>query len=350
MKYYSISNMLSTNARYMILLGQRANGKSYQAKLTVLNDYVQSGERFIYLRRRLEDIKTAAVEEYFGDMPISKITKGEYNGIKAWQNRIYLTYTDSEGKVTKKDQCGYYCALNVAERYKSWSFPKVYNMVYEEFITDGAYLIDEPTMLQQFVSTVFRHRTGRVIMVGNTLSRVCPYFNEWALEGTLKQKQGTIEVYHYKDFDGEIVDIAVEYCANANISNSMFFGQAGKQIVTGEWEVKCANRLPKPIEEYENVYEVLLIYQKFKFVLQLLVEPNDGGKLIFVYPFTGSRKFDRIIQDEFSDLPNITRKLDISRRPEAYIRNCLVLDKVCYSDNLTASDFNHVRADFKFIG
>ena len=347
MKYYSIENILKTDARYMILLGQRANGKSYQTKLTVLKDFLKDGKRFVYLRRRLEDIKTASVEEYFADMPIKKLTKGQFNGIKAWQNKLYFIYTDENGDVTEKIHIGYYCALNVCERYKSWAFPEVYNLVYEEFITDGVYLTDEPNLLQQFVSTVLRHRHGRVILVGNTLSRVCPYFSEWALEGTLKQKQGTIEIYHY-DFEGEKVDIAVEYCANANVKNTMFFGQAGKQIITGEWEVKCSNRLPKPVEDYELVYEILLKFQKFNFVLQLLVEPNEGGKILYVYPFTGHRSFQRIIQDEFSDLPNITSKLDITKRPEVYIRNCLVLDKVCYSDNLTASDFNHVKQAFKF--
>lgn len=37
-EYYNITNMLATNAQYMILLGQRANGKSYQAKKTVIEN------------------------------------------------------------------------------------------------------------------------------------------------------------------------------------------------------------------------------------------------------------------------------------------------------------------------
>ena len=37
-QYYSIKNVLSTGAQWIILLGQRANGKSYQAKLTVLEN------------------------------------------------------------------------------------------------------------------------------------------------------------------------------------------------------------------------------------------------------------------------------------------------------------------------
>ena len=50
-KYYDISNMLSTKAQYMMLLGQRANGKSYQAKKTVLSNAFKTGRKFVYLRR-----------------------------------------------------------------------------------------------------------------------------------------------------------------------------------------------------------------------------------------------------------------------------------------------------------
>lgn len=94
-------------------------------------------------------------------------------------------------------------------------------ILYEEFITDNSYLYDEPRQLQQFVSTVARSEKLTVILIGNTLSRVCPYFSEWCLEGVLKQKQGTIEIYHFHTEKG-IVDIAVEYCANADTSENMF--------------------------------------------------------------------------------------------------------------------------------
>ena len=72
-KYYDISNILETKAQYMILLGQRANGKSYQAKKTVLEDAYYNDRKFVYLRRYKADIKTKAVESYFEDMPIKEI-------------------------------------------------------------------------------------------------------------------------------------------------------------------------------------------------------------------------------------------------------------------------------------
>ena len=96
-EYYKIANLLKTEAAYMILLGMRANGKSYAAKETVLRDAYENGVNFVYLRRWREDIKRASVEAYFADMPIEKITVGEYNTVIAWQGSLYFAVlTDEE--------------------------------------------------------------------------------------------------------------------------------------------------------------------------------------------------------------------------------------------------------------
>lgn len=345
-KYYDISNLLKTKAQYMILLGQRANGKSYQAKLTVLKEAYENNRWFVYLRRYRADIKAKAVEAYFGDMNIEEITKHEYDRIIAWSGSIYFGLVNDKGDVVKGPEIGRYCALNEAERYKSQTFVDFDNIIYEEFITDGAYLPEEPGRLQQFVSTVARMRQISVFLIGNTLSRVCPYFSEWCLEGVLNQKLGTIEMYHYHFEDG-VVDIAVEYCANADYENKMFFGQTAKQIVSGEWDTKDVPKLPRKQEEYELIYELLIEYQKFSFVIRLLVEPIEGGVICFVYPFNGKRKILRKLTEQFSDNPFISTKLDLSKRPEAMINDCFRSGKVCYSDNLTGSDFKHVNDVFK---
>lgn len=345
-KYYDISNILSTNAQYMILLGQRANGKSYQAKMTALKSAYYNDQKFVYLRRWREDIKTKAVQAYFGDMPVYSITNGEYDHVKVWNGEIFFAGYDEEGKEFKSECIGRACALNESERYKSWTFIDYEYILFEEFITDKAYLLEEPRQLQQFVSTVARNDSVTVLMIGNTLSRVCPYFSEWCLEGVLQQKQGTIDVYHYH-IDNTVVDIAVEYCANANTQNKMFFGQTAKQIISGEWDTVDVPKLPRKYYEYEKVYEVLLRYQKFEFVIELLIEPKNGGTLCHVYPSTKHRKIDRIITDVFSDLPNVTTKLDTKKRPELLMSNCFRLDKVCFSDNLTGADFNNIMNVFR---
>ena len=344
--YYDISEMLKTNAEYMMLLGQRSNGKSYQVKKTVLEDFYFNETKFIYLRRWKADIKQKEVSTYFDDIPIAKYTNREYNSVRAMNGFIYLCKIE-DGLIVEKREMGRYCALNEYERYKSQVFMNYKNIVYEEFITDSIYLNDEPKLLQQFVSTVARLDKIRVFLIGNTLTRVCPYFHEWCLENVLKQKQGTIEIYKYHMEDNVEVKIAVEYCANTNNKNTMFFGQAAKQIVTGEWDVKEVPKLPRQLYEYEKIYEVMVVYQAFKFVLELLIEPKEGGVIIFVYPYTSNRKIQRVITDEFSDKPYISSKLDIDKKPELLMLKALRMDKVCYSDNLTGSDFSKVIEKLK---
>ena len=344
--YYDISEMLKTNAEYMMLLGQRSNGKSYQVKKTVLEDFYFNETKFIYLRRWKADIKQKEVSTYFDDIPIAKYTNREYNSVRAMNGFIYLCKIE-DGLIVEKREMGRYCALNEYERYKSQVFMNYKNIVYEEFITDSIYLNDEPKLLQQFVSTVARLEKIRVFLIGNTLTRVCPYFHEWCLENVLKQKQGTIEIYKYHMEDNVEVKIAVEYCANTNNKNTMFFGQAAKQIVTGEWDVKEVPKLPRQLYEYKKIYEVMVVYQAFKFVLELLIEPKEGGVIIFVYPYTSNRKIQRVITDEFSDKPYISSKLDIDKKPELLMLKALRMDKVCYSDNLTGSDFSKVIEKLK---
>lgn len=346
--YYDISNMLSTNAQYMILLGQRANGKSYQAKKTVIDNAFRNKKKFIYLRRWKADIKAKAVDNYFADADIKEWTDGLYDGIVCWNGSIYFGVINEDGEMIKCDEIGRYCALNEYERYKSWAFVDYNYIIFEEFITDGMYLYDEPRQLQQFVSTVARLKSIRVIMVGNTLTRVCPYFSEWCLDGVLKQKQGTIEVYHFHVDDG-VVDIAVEYCANSNYKNKMFFGETAKQIVSGEWDTKDVPHIPKNQEDYEMIYEVKIEYQKFSFIMRLMIEKQEGGTIVFVYPFTGHRDITRILTDRFSDSRFITSKLDMTRKPEMMIKNCWLQNKFCYSDNLTGADFKNILSTYNFM-
>lgn len=344
--YYDIANLLSTDSEYMMLLGQRANGKSYQVKKTCIEDAYKNNKNFVYLRRWQADIKTRAVEQYFDDCPISKITKGEWDRVLAWNGELFFGKLDENGKIVKGNKIGWYCALNEYERYKSRVFKDVHYIIYEEFITDALYLVDEPRLLQQFISTIARHERVQVFLIGNTLSRVCPYFNEWCLEGVLKQKIGTIEIYNFHINDS-VIHIAVEYCANANATNTMFFGQTAKQIISGEWDTVDVNKLPNKRNCYEMVYEVLIEYQSFKFVCELLANKELGGVICFIYPYTKNRKINRIISDKLSDSPLVTTKLITTRRAEYLIADCFRNNKVCYSDNLTGSDFKHVNEHFK---
>ena len=80
-----------------------------------------------------------------------------------------------------------------------------------------------------------------------------------------------------------------------------------------------------------------------------MIEPINGGKLCHIYPYTGNRNIYRKITNEFSDLPNVSTKLDMSKRAEHIMIECFRLNKICYSDNMTGSDFKNVLNAFPIV-
>lgn len=340
--YWNRKPLFDTGAEYLIAFGQNCNGKSFQAKEEAVIERALKGERFFYLRRMVDEVNQDKATLYFSDMPIREMTKGEWEGVEGWRGLLYFYRYDKNGKKERSTYIGAYDSLYNWQKIKSVAWVNFTYIIFEEFISAGYYLDDEPTKLQRCVSAIFRDHKGTVLMLGNSISRTVPYF-EWC-PNVFKQKQGTIEKYHYHTtVDGEEVDIelAVEYCGHIKGTGLMFFGKGAKTILSGEWDVNEEPKLPKERTFYECLYEVLIKYQSFAFVLQLLVDPVNGSRLLYIYPYTKNRKIQRIITDKFSDDPNITRYF-LPNNAETYMRECFRNEKMVFSDNLTASDFRGV--------
>lgn len=345
--YWNRKAVFDTGADYMLVFGQNCAGKSYQGKEECFARW-KAGETFFFLRRWISDINQNIATDYFRDMPIEKLTDGEWEGIEARSGNYYLTRINEKGEKEHSDVVGYYGALSEWQRYKSRVYVNCTFILFEEYITDGVYLDDEPEKLFRLRTTIFRDHGGRVLMLGNSISRIVPYHIQWNLAGVTKQKQGTIELYHMTDADdsNKKVLIAVEFGGHLKGTGSGFFGDTAKTIVSGEWDVKNFPRLPKDHIDYEKIYELILEYQTFAFILELLVDLEEGTKILFIYPKTKDRKIQRVITDKFSTDIFHSRYFK-DNTAERYMQECLATDRVCYSDNLTATDFNNVLANMK---
>lgn len=345
-KFYSLSNMKKTHAQYRMLLGEKSNGKSYAVKSDAIEDAYKHERKFVYMRRYREDLKTADIDAYFSDAPVVDITGHEWERVKADRGYIYLANYDEDSQKFIKGPCiGRAVYLSGYEHFASQAFPDTYNILYEEFITQGRYLDNEPAQLQKMVSTILRDRDGCVYLIGNTINRVCPYFTEWQLTHTIRQKPGTIEIYNFHRTDSEgndvVTQVAVERCESSGSQTRMFFGKTSEFIVKGGWEVYDKPHLPEPIENYEKLYELVLERQNFAFILQLLID-KDGGQFIYVYPYSYKRNIQRKLTDRFSTSPFETYQLNPKIRAEAMINDLIKTKKICYSDNLTAADFESI--------
>ena len=357
-KFYSLDRIKKVNAQYKILLGGRNIGKSYATKHDVVRECFNNGTEFVYLRRWDEDIKTKNTEPYFADLNVTDITNGNYTSVYVYQSKIYLCNIDDTGKVTDKYLIGYTHALNKHERYKSQIFPKVTRIIYEEFITNEMYIPDECNKLQNYVSTIFRERVGVVYMVGNTISKLCPYFNEWKLDKVLKMKthdialfENTTEVLTNNGVEVVTVIIAVEMCGAQSVLSRMGFGDSANMIVKNKWQNHTVPTITNEI--YENadlIYTVFVYCDNLVFRMELL---NVNNAIFwYVTPQTKQIKdFDtsRIVTDKPDIVPLHTYGFCALSDEERTVFNLIRQNKVFYCSNECGSDFQQVLRKYHVL-
>ena len=334
------------DSNYLIVLGERSNGKSYACKNYVIKECYKLHREFIYLRRYDLDVKDSLCVGYFGDCPIESMTGGEYTCIDVYRKGIYLANIDENGKVKRGQKIGHCHALSGAEHYKSLAFPEVDFIIYEEFVSqDGRYIFNESSKLQQYTSTIYRHRkNGKVLLIGNTISRLCPYYNEWGLTRLAKQSLGTVDHYTYHNDNGDDTKITVYLTDSLNYNTGMFFGLPSKNITKGAYDVTEQPHLPKRITQYKKLYIMAVEYNEFKFLCSLLQDKDNGDLIWYIEPKTTEvQAGTRMISNRFYPNPLVTNSF---RKPltevEARIFNLFFIGKVCYSDNLTGTEFNNI--------
>ena len=168
------------------------------------------------------------------------------------------------------------------------------------------YLHDEPNKLLNFYSTVDRKRgTTKLWLVGNTITRVCPYIQEWGLnEVIFKQKQGEIKTLWIPtgelDDNGIPIEIklAVEHCKSTGTS-SFVFGTHANMLNKGEWQSDPQPKLPKSYKEYKCLFRFAFHYKTFTWLCEYLVDKETKDVVWFIYPYSGKLKKNIIV---FSDM------------------------------------------------
>ena len=346
--YYRLSKILKVDADYNILLGERSNGKSYAVKEFCIAEAWKHDRLFILVRRWDLEIKQTLVEDYFKDAPISVITDDECDGVSVYSGKIYLTkWNEETEKADKLKLIGYTRSISMEQHYTSGVYDQVQNIIFEEFISRDSYLANEPLRLMNFISTVARRRKIKVWMIGNTISRICPYFMEWQLVNIPKQKQGTIETYAFKteetDENDEFitVTIAVEFCENSGRNSKMFFGASSEMIVSGAWQSKSVPHLEgRLMIDYSEVYDMYILVKGFKFRARYLQHNESGSMIWFVCPHTKPIPNDvRIVSDTLSLNILSTIGLQPLSIAESAAFDDMKRGRIVYSDNLTGADF-----------
>ena len=73
-RYYNLKNILSKNADYNLIIGERSNGKTYACLLHALEQYLTVGKQSAYIRRWREDITVKRAQSIYSPFDIEKIS------------------------------------------------------------------------------------------------------------------------------------------------------------------------------------------------------------------------------------------------------------------------------------
>lgn len=346
--HYNLDKIDNLNANYNLIYGEKSNGKSYQVKHKKgIEKYLKTGRRFILMRRWESDLTSAWIESYFSDVDIQKLTNNKYNCVTKFRNELYLTTMTEDYKKKRGEKIGYAIPISLEQRYSGASFLDVDDIIVEEFMSRGIYIVNEPSKLMTFYSTVDRKRgTTKLWLVGNTVSRVCPYLKEWGLYYIMKnQKQGDINttIIHNEEND---VKIAVEYCRSSG-GKTMAIGQAKNMIDKGEWQTDIQPKLPKSYKAYDILFRFGFQYQSFKFICEYLVDKQEKKyPCWFIYPYNKNFWDNFIVfSDEIKispywqrDIYNITIKNEKLKHLFQSFRE----DKIFFSSDMCGTDFKQV--------
>lgn len=339
-KYYKLTKILQLNAVYNFIIGERSNGKTFACLEYAVKEFIKNGNRFAYIRRRRDEMKAQDIQKLC-NKPIKEWTKGEYSIMNYYQNDFWLCNVDDKGIVHREALVGHRFNVQDELNYKSYEYPNVQTIIYDEVITSGSYLEDEFVEFENLLSTIIRDRLGvKIFMLGNTISKYCPYFQEMGLTNVKKQKQGTIDFYTYGE---SLTTVALEYCRKrddneSKLSKSTYFGFNNpklKMITQGYWQIAIYPKLPIKYVPKNIVMNFFICFDGE--TLKADIVNVDKTLFIFIMPFTREmtkRDTSIIYQQEFSVNPLHHRNILTGTQPYAkLIQNLFKDDKVFYQSN-----------------
>ena len=177
--WYTPNAQLRYNRIYNFVVGVRGGGKTFNTLLHAIKKFKETGEQFIYLRRRATDLDDSCKgSQESGDL----FADIRHNGY----------FPDDELKVANSKGGGYNFYLNeelmgfgyaLSTAKRSSSRPKVTMIIFDEFLIDDTnpherYLNkgNEMFLFDNFYETIARGRTIPTFFIGNAFSMVNPYF------------------------------------------------------------------------------------------------------------------------------------------------------------------------------
>lgn len=322
-----------------IILGAWSNGKSFACKHGIVDYCYKHGTKFALIRRNDLENKDNLIENYFLDCNVEQITDGKYNGIICYRKDIFLAkYNTDLDKWEKGQIIGRGFSLSAFSHTKSGVYQNFSHALFEEFVTMGQYLPNEPYKLFRLISTISRNNDIHVCLVGNTITPICPYYNDWELTNIDKQQLGTVDTYTMHDNDSDTDTVIKVYLTEPTDKKSnMFFGH-NKEIHGGSFHADKHDVVNDDITKAIILYTVVFCYENKKLLGQFV--NLNGAHFWYISPKTTEiQKNTRTFGDLREQGDKHTKGFTALSPEEARVLKFLDDGKIRYSDNLTGTIF-----------
>lgn len=345
-KFYTLNNILTHNADYNIIYGERSNGKTTAVLRLALLNHINNGykNQLAIVRRWEEDFKSNNGKQMFDGIVnlgwVNEFTNGEYNSIYYFAQKWFLVKYNKDGEKVKQAETPFALgfAISSEEHYKSTSYPNVKIILFDEFITRGYYLPQEFVKFQNLLSTIIRLRDDvKIFMCGNTINKYCPYFAEMGLKGIKKQKQGTIDIYTYGS-SGLVVAVEFsDFPSKKKASNKYFAFDNPKleMIINGGWEIDIYPHLPHKYVPKDVLYQFFIVFDE-ELLHGNIIEYEDV-MYIYVHRKTTPIREDTewLVYQQNPDYRNNYRTniLKPYHKPDKIIKSLIDRKKIFYQDN-----------------
>lgn len=352
--FYRLDSILSHNADYNMIYGERSNGKTTAVLEYGLDDHIHSGykNQMAIIRRWEEDFKGKNGQQMFENVVhlgwVEEKTKGTFNSIYYYSQRWYLCSYDEFGNKTAQAEEPFALGFSISseEHYKSTSYPQVKTILFDEFITRQYYLPEEFVKFQNLLSTIIRLRTDvKIFMCGNTINKFCPYFAEMGLSGIKKQEKGSIDIYTYGDSD---LKVAVEYSdfpSKKKASNKYFaFNNPKLEMIThGGWEIDIYPHLPQKYKPQDIIYQFFIVFDEE--LLHGNIISVDDVTFLYIHRKTTPVHPDTewIVYQQQPDFRRNYRTniLKPYGKADIYIKSLIDMKKIFYQDNEVGEIMNN---------
>ena len=162
--FFNLKNVLELDFFLNFCVSDRGAGKTYSSLKFLADNYLETGEQFIYLRRSKIELEKACASLFDAHK-----TDGLYPE---------HTFTMSNDNIMCSNKVmGYSIALSTAYQLKSTAFPRVKYILFDEFIAEnGKYLKEEVTKFLSAIETIGRMRDIKIICLANQSTIYNPYY------------------------------------------------------------------------------------------------------------------------------------------------------------------------------